>query len=352
MTKKMVFRLTLIFFAAALISVNVWAQPGSAELQELYNAAKAEGEVIWHVIGPGGPWEPVAKMFAKKYPGIKVKPFSSSLSRMPARLITEAQSGKITLDVASCNPQYIIPLLERDLLVKLDWSKLIPGLNPDKVLMDGYFLNITDDPLFWVYNTDLVKENEAPKSWDDLLDPRWKGYKISIRAMAGQLIGLYPRWSEKPNEVIAYLKKLRDQEIQGAANIGDAMRRVASGECKVGIFRSNEFILMKEQGAPLGFCPIAPAVVTPTGNILPKGVPHPNAAKLLLSWIHSPEGAAEIKKANHRAVITGPDSSSSARVLHEAGVKFIRVANTAEECKEYMAFEKAANAAMGWGIKN
>ena len=349
MTRKIGSLIIAGFLMVAFMPATNWAGP--AEIQKLYEAAKAEGEVVWHVFGPTGPWEPIVKAFEKKYPGVDAKPFGHSVSRMPARLITESQAGRLTLDIPSANPQYIPPLLERNLLVKEDWVKFIPGLVTERILMDGYFLNVTDDPLVWVYNTDLVKRNEIPKSWDDLLDPKWKGHQISIRAMGGHLIGLYPRWRKNPDAVIAYLKKLNKQEIQGAANLGEAFGRVANGECKLGVFRSNSFINMKNDGAPIGLCPIGPSVTTPTGNVLLKDVPHPNAARLLLSWLHSPEGAAVSMKANKIGVITGPDSTPSARLLSGAGIKFIRVATTTEDCKDYMAFEKAANAAMGWGKK-
>jgi len=349
MTRKIGFSIIIGFLLVAFMPANILA--GSADIQKLYEAAKAEGEVIWHVFGPTGPWEPMVKEFEEKFPGVDVKPFGHSVSRMPARLITESQAGKLTLDIPIANPQAIGPLLERDMLLKEDWAKISPGLESEKLLMDGYFLNITDDPLVWVYNTDLVKKSEVPKSWDDLLDPKWKGHQISIRAMAGHLIGLYPRWRENPDEVIAYLKKLNKQEIQFAANLGEAFGRVANGECKLGIMRSNSFLNMKNDGAPVALCPIGPAVTTPTGNVLLKDVPHPNAARLLIGWIHSSEGAASAMKANNVGIITGPDSTPSARLLSKAGIKFIRVAITAEDCKDYNAFEKAGNAAMGWGKK-
>ncbi|MFW2369065.1 MAG: ABC transporter substrate-binding protein [Desulforhopalus sp.] len=349
MIKKMASALFFIVFAFAMIPAKSGA--GTMEIEKLYEAAKAEGEVVWHVFGPAGPWESVAKAFEEKYPGIDVKPFGHSVSRMPARLITEAQAGKLTVDVPSANPMYILPLLERDMLLKEDWGKIVPDLNPEVVLMDGYFLNETDDPLIWVYNTNLVKEDEVPKSWEDLLDPRWKGHQISVRAMAGQLIGLYPKWKENPDEVIAFLKKLNAQELQSAANLGEAFRRVATGECKVGIFRSNSYLKMKSDGAPIAIAPIGPAVTTPTGNILLKGAAHPNAARLLLSYLHSPEGAAVAAEAVKIGVITGPKSTPTAELLTSAGMKFERIANTLEECEDYMAFEKAANEAMGWGKK-
>jgi len=349
MARRIAFFIIVGFIMVAFMPANNWAGP--AEIQKLYVAAKAEGEVVWHVFGPTGPWEPIAKAFEEKYPGVDAKPFGHSVSRMPARLITESQAGNLTLDIPSANPQYILPLLKRNMLVKEDWAKIIPGLESERVLMDGYFLNVTDDPLVWVYNTDLVKKNEVPRNWDDLLDPKWKGYQISIRAMAGHLIGLYPRWRENPDEVIAYLKKFSKQELQGGANLGEVFRRVANGECKLGIFRSNSFINMKNDGAPIGLSLIGPAVTTPTGNILPKNIPHPNAARLLLSWLHSPEGAAVAVKAAKIGVITGSESTPSARLLKKAGIKFIRVATTGEECKNYMEFEKVANAVMGWGKK-
>lgn len=349
MTRKIGSLIIIGLLMVAFMPSNILAGP--ADIQKLYEAAKAEGEVIWHVFGPTGPWEPMVKEFEKKYPGIDVKPFGHSVSRMPARLITESQAGKLTLDIPSVNTQAIGPLFERDMLLKEDWAKISPGLEPQKVLMDGYFLNVTDDPLIWAYNTDLVKANEVPKSWDDLLDPKWKGHQISIRAMSGHLIGLYPKWRENPDDVIAFLNKFNKQEVQGAANLGEAFGRVANGECRLGVMRPNSFLNMKADGAPIEICPIGPAVTTPTGNVLLKGIPHPNAARLLLGWIHSAEGAAEGMKANNVGIITGPDSTPVAKLLDKTGIEFKRVAVSAEDCNDYNAFEKAANAPMGWGKK-
>jgi iron(III) transport system substrate-binding protein len=291
----------------------------------------------------------MAKAFEAKYPGIKVRTFSSRGSQMPARIITEAAAGKLSVDVGTCaGLDELLPLLERDLIASYDWTK-ISDLNPEDMLFDGRLIPHHDAPMVWVYNPTLVAKKDIPRSWDDLLDPMWKGSKISIRTNANNLAGLYPAWQKDPEKVIQYLGQLRKQEIMPAPGGVMGASRVATGETPIGVVRSVLVPVFERKGTPLPLSPIGPAVASPFAFYTPKakGVPHPNAARLFIGWTHTKEGMAAFVKAGR-----GPgapcDASTVAKLLCDNGIEFIRINKTIEGIKEFRKFVGEAAKAMGW----
>ena len=342
MTKKLF--ATVICLSITLFSINGFAAPSESAIRELYQAAKAEGAVVWQVPGSVAMWKPVVKTFREKYPDIDLKVFSGNLSAMPARIITEARAGKLSLDLATSNPESMLPLIERDALEKFDPSAT-SDLNPDILFMNGLLHNYGDTPLVWVYNTKLVSKKDVPRTKEDLLDPKWKGNKIGLRGIGKTVSWLLPEWRENPQKVVSYLEKLREQEIFWAARMFEQYKRVATGECMIGIYRTSGFFNMKKDGAPIALCPISPGVSTPTGAILPKGVQHPNAARFLLSWLDSSEGRTALD--NIRFSPGDPcDASAVARLLCDNGIKHMRIATTAEGAKEYLNFQKDVTKAL------
>jgi iron(III) transport system substrate-binding protein len=330
----------------ALLAVSSWAAPSKQTLQELERAAKAEGEVIWQVVGSAPMWQPAADAFHAKYPDIKVTVFSAGASEMPGRIITEAKANKISLDVGNTNPEFMLSLIERDLVVKYDWTKT-SDMEPSAIVMDGLLVNLSDNPMVWAYNTKLVSKGDMPRSWEDLLHPRWKGFKITMLSNGQQVNGLLPEWRKNPEKVKGYLEKLRDQQIMSTPRIMDSYQRVANGECLIGVFRIAGYETMKEQGAPLALCPISPAAATPTGAMLIKGAPHPNAGKLLISWLAGPEGRAQLLKISFGKA-EPCDASSVAKLLCDHGLQFVRLGRTLEEVKELRDFVAMATKTLGF----
>jgi ABC-type Fe3+ transport system substrate-binding protein len=157
---------------------------------------------------------------------------------------------------------------------------------------------------------------------------------------------MYLEWQKNPTKVIQYLEQLRKQEIMWASNTQEAYNRVATGECMVGVFRSNGFTKMKQDGAPIELAPISYAVSSPTGAILVEGVPHPNAARFLVSWLHSPEGRGALEEIGF-SLAEPCDASAFARVLCNTGIKFAQLSKTMEEAKKYLVFQDDAAKALG-----
>ena len=314
-------KLSLILFAVVtiLFSVNGLAAPSDTTVSDLYNAAKAEGKVTWQFLGPVNMVKPIADAFQAKYPDIKVSVFSYGATLIATRIITEASAKKLSLDIATAFPNYFIPLLERKLLTKHDWTKI--GVSKGNILLDGTSVATQDTPYIWFYNKNLVSKAEVPKTWEDILDPRWKGGKITVRAAPSALAPLFPLWKKDKQRVADYLEKLRKQEVVAGKRGAEVASRVASGECPLGKVAAELVVNLIAGNAPVGVCPISPTAGSPVVAAIPQHVPHPNSAKLFIAWLSSPEGRAASKKAG-MGVATPCDASSLAQLLCDNGITY------------------------------
>lgn len=277
-------------FLAALVFATfpvhaAYAQP----LQSLYAAAKTEGEVtIW---SPNSEiMEFQVPAFKKQFPGIQVNFFEIRPSDSVARIIAEANQGIVSLDIGTGRYAAVSPLIARDLIQSYDdWTKIFKGLNPSAISPDGKFLANGDNVFVLAYNTNLVKPEEAPRSWDDLLAPKWKG-KILIepRGVAFAYMGLV--WGEE--KMVAYVRNLKEQVgsfVKGGTTVAQQLA-AGAGHLAVGAY-SYKILQLKSDGGPVDYSKTAsPLAATGQDIFVMKGAKHPNAAKLLVGWLASKDG--------------------------------------------------------------
>jgi iron(III) transport system substrate-binding protein len=153
-------------------------------------------------------------------------------------------------------------------------------------------------PLTIAYNTRLVPANEAPKSWRDLLNPKWKG-KIAMESdhlvwYAGMLKVL---GKEKGRQFMTALSK-QNIRLVGGASIG--MNLLAAGEFPIFSSRANQTEIFKMRGAPVDWVKDPDPLLSQFHAAgIAKNPPHPNAARLLLDFLLSEE-AAEIVAESQR----------------------------------------------------
>ena len=144
MTKKLF--LSVIVLTVTLLSAGTsFAAVSEQAIQDLYKAAKAEGEVIWQVGGTLRTYTPAAKAFEAVYPGVKCSVIEISATTIHTRIITEAAAGRVSLDVGGTMTDILLPLLKRDLLIKQDWSRITDS-DPNLILFDGAFVISYDHP--------------------------------------------------------------------------------------------------------------------------------------------------------------------------------------------------------------
>jgi len=267
------------------------APPASAVTPALIEAAKKEGKVVWYTSVDLPLAEKVAKAFEAKYPGVAVRVERSGAERVFQRIGQEYGSNIHACDVVnSSDAAHSIVWKKGNLLeayVPEDVAKFYPAEHKD---VDGMFASFRVWVCIIAYNTDLVKKEEAPKSFADLLDAKWKG-KI-VKAHPGYSGTIMTATFQMQRDLgWGYFEKLAAQNIMQVQSSADPPKRLALGERAV-MADGNEYNIfqIKEKNGPVEAVYAtegSPLIVGPTGMF--KAAPNPNAAKLFVNYSFSPE---------------------------------------------------------------
>jgi len=254
-------------------------------LQKIYPAAKAEGEVIFNTrrIEEVGGKKGIEK-FQKRFPGIKLTFIGSSASKFVARAITEAKAGSLSIDAFRASPSRAKSLADRDLLLSISLKELTD--QPVDAQFNNRYFKTSDHIGNFAYNTELVSEAERPKSYQNLLDPKWKR-KIVLDARGSSLAHLESVWGKE--KFWHFVRAIKKQKPIWAGRNSESMAKVMAGEGYVGNASYSAVMALQRKGAPIEFLFLSPSRAKVRGVGILKG-PHPNAAKLFLGWLLSPEG--------------------------------------------------------------
>jgi iron(III) transport system substrate-binding protein len=258
---------------------------------DLIEAARKEGKVSYYAAIQLEVAERLGKMFEAKYPGISVAVERSGAERIFQRIAQEQGSGIHAVDVANST----------DVSHYLEWKKngWLAAYLPEEVAKHFPADQIDPDGMYatacaWLeaigYNTNLVKPEDAPKSYADLLDPKWQGKLVKGHPSYSGAI-LTTTFILSRDLGWSYLEKLAKQKVMQVQSAGDPPIKIMLGERAV-MADGNDYnlILFKDQGKPVEVVyPIegSPLIIVPSGVF--KNAPHPNAARLFQSFFFSRE---------------------------------------------------------------
>jgi iron(III) transport system substrate-binding protein len=274
--------------AASGFITPVRAAPPEAQkiTPELIDAAKKEGKVTWYTSVDLTVAEKVAKAFEAKYPGVAMRVERSGAERNFQRIGQEYASKIYVCDVVNSSDAAHLVIWKRQGLlapyVPEDVARYFPATHKDP---DGMFASWRVTLSIIAYNTKLVKAEDAPKSYADLLDPKWMskivkahpGYSGTIMTATQQLSrDLGWEWFEK-------LAKQKVLQVQSAT---EPPRKIAAGERAV-MADGGEYLVteLKAKGDPVE--PVyasegTPLVTGPSGVMV--RATNPNAARLFYAW--------------------------------------------------------------------
>ncbi len=296
---KLLLRAPMLVFLLAAQAVSP-AHAAGADAA-LVAAATKEGALVWYsTLIVNQITRPLALAFEKKYPGIKVQYSRATSSDVALKITNEARAGRLQADVFD-GTNTIDPLQDAGLVEPylVDAAKSYPQDYRDKAglwtTMNVYFLTVG-------YNTDLVKGADIPKTYDDLLNPKWAGkmawttdptssgppgFIQNILAVKGKETGM------------DYLSKLAAQKpVNIPASQRVVLDKVIAGEFPIGLMIFNHHVAISaEKAAPIAWARTEPLVATANLLSIVKGAPHPNAAKLFVEYVLSEEGQREVAKA-------------------------------------------------------
>lgn len=271
--------------------------PSDADVAaKLYEAAKKEGEVMVYTPGTTQEWEELAAEFSKKFPGIKATAFSGTSEAIRDKVLTEARAKKTIGEVVLRNTF-------EDLNTYIREAVLEPYLSPE---VKNYDKNHYDPNGLWTihnyivdliqYNTQAISKEQAPKSYQDLLKPEFKG-KLGLEANALAWFTSMLTIMGK-DKGIDYMKKLAEQKPRLVSGHTNLHKLVVSGEIPISVYMYHfRSVVDKAKGAPIEW--VDPVEVTPTlPNFvsLVKNVPHPNAARMMIDFSLSAAGAEIMTK--------------------------------------------------------
>jgi iron(III) transport system substrate-binding protein len=280
---------TILFLCSTFAAFPIdkaFAQPQKDHTANLIKGAKKEGQILWYTTLYAPDVEVMLKSFRKKYPFIKPKYLRIGTQTLMNRVLGEARAKRFIWDVLSITGSEAEILNRKGLFAKY-FSPERKFYPKGRMHPEGYWTDYYVNLQVIAYNTRLVSPEEVPKTWNDLLDPKWKGKMGMDNKDYDWFAYMMKLMGEK--KCLEYMKKLGEQNLQirGGKTLNSQL--VAAGELSIGIALYNQRIeRMKADGAPLEWFPMEGVLFPRIHPIaISSQAPHPNASKLFVDFILS-----------------------------------------------------------------
>jgi len=273
---------TLLLLAAGSLS-NVRAASTDATL----DAAKREGEIVFYASMNLAEANIMIAEFEKRYPSLQVKLNRAGSEKLLTRVLAEARAKRVAADVIQ-TVEFSMHILKRSGVLA---RYIAPSdfLYPKNFKDEGFWTTVYYNPYVTAYNTRLVAPRMAPKTYDDLLDPKWKGKMTMEDTKADWFAGMLQIMGQERG--LQYMRQLAKQEPMLREGHELLAQLIAAGE---GFFDINipasSVDRMKEKGAPIDWIALGEAPAIMVGIGLASQAAHVNAAKLFMDFALSREG--------------------------------------------------------------
>ena len=268
---------------SAQSSAEVAAYAGADRAERLVAGAKREGTLTVYTSAAVADMAPVTAAFEKKY-GVSVKVWRASSEAIVQRSVTEARGGRFDADVFETGGAALEALHREQLLQQLK-PPPAADLNPAALTSHGEWTGTRYNVFVAAYNTQRVRREELPKSYDELLDARWKG-RLGIEAADSDWFGaVIDRLGEARG-----LKLFRDIVAANGISVRSGhtllANLVVTGEVPLALttytFRAEQ---LKKSGAPVDWLTIPPTIARFEGTGVARRAPHPHAAILFFEFL-------------------------------------------------------------------
>jgi iron(III) transport system substrate-binding protein len=254
------------------------ALTGAERLKRLAEGAKKEGVVSIYTSMPLDDMAALTSAFEAKY-GVKAKVWRSGSEKILQRGLLEAKANRFEVDVFETNSPETEVLSREKVLIAGNspfLNELIPQAIPSHKEWIATRLNI----FTCAYNTKLVKKEELPKTYQDLLDPKWKG-KLSVEADDSDWLAETVMKMGEEKGLALFREIARKNAVSVRKGHTLLSNLVASGEVPLALTVYNYKIeQMKNSGAPIDWFALDPTIARPNANGVARNAPHPHAALL------------------------------------------------------------------------
>lgn len=277
-----------LFFLLLLWSALGLHKPGLArEDDDRVGGAKREGNVAVYSTMTLDDNQRVLTEFGKKYPFLKVSVYRTGGAALLSRILIEERAGKSEFDFVIGRGDMMLPMKKKGLLAKY-FSPEQRFYDEDLKDLQAFWTAMYLTPIVLGFNTRMLRAKEAPKTYEDLLDPKWKG-KISLDSTGyAFLMGLERAWGE--TRAREYLKRLAAQKPIVQRGNTARLQLAVAGEFPLLITYNYMVQGLATKGAPVDWVALEPVVVQINPVMIAAKGRHPNAARLLMDFVLSREG--------------------------------------------------------------
>ena len=261
---------------------------GTDRMQRLVDGAKKEGKLSIYTSAQSEDIGALVAGFEKKY-GLAVTLWRSGSEKVLQRAVTEARANRHTVDVIETNgPE--LESLHREKVLQAVKSPQVLNIMRQAIRPHGEWVGTRLNVFVQAYNTKLVKKEDLPKKWEDLLHPRWKG-KLGIEAEDQDwLAGMVSELGEAKG-VKLFKDIVAAQGISVRKGHTLLTQLVVSGEIPFALtvynYKAEQF---KQKGAPIDWLSVSTPIARPNGIGITKHAPNPHAAVLFFDYELSEEG--------------------------------------------------------------
>ncbi|HEX2386123.1 MAG TPA: extracellular solute-binding protein [Candidatus Binatia bacterium] len=288
---------------AAVLAVAGFAflGPRFAEAQstpDLAAQAKKEGALVWYTTLSVPEANEFSAAFEKLYSPIRIEIFRSGAGAISNRIFSEYAAKNYRFDVVQgISSRGVIPALRRRGIIAAYPSPEYKFVANDLKDKDGYWSAMYVNTIVLAYNTRMVKPAEAPKTYDDLLHPRWKGKKISNDTENfAWFDGLLKYWGRE--KALAYFRKLAAQEQVFQRGSRGRIQLAMAGEFPLTIAYGPHVQGYTSRRAPIDWVALEPVVFIFDSVSMAGKPPHPAAAKLFIDFLFSKSSQQKLREMN------------------------------------------------------
>jgi iron(III) transport system substrate-binding protein len=260
--------------------------PAAEREKKLIDGAKKEGEMVWYTNSGIENATRYIQGFKKKYPFINANFWRSKTRQVTQRVVAEANAGKHLVDVIKPSTDLLPIFLEKNLVARYETP--LRAIFPAHA-KSPFYTNMNYAFRVFAYNPRKVSAKDMAKSWEELLNPKWKNEILFDESSLEEVMALLAAWGKE--RTVNYLTKLSQQQLLIRTGRDTTTQMMMAGEAAMAVTTygyNNESL--RAQNAPIDWVAqdLIPTLIYPL--TLARNAPHPHAAALFYDYLISEEG--------------------------------------------------------------
>ena len=317
-----------VFLLVSLLAALVWAQDRDA----IITKAKEEKEFVYYSTTDIRDGTAMVHAFQKKYPFIEPKLFRLGSTQVVVKVLQEHRGGAHLFDVISATSFQFYEIFKENLFQKYE-SPERRAFAEDFKDKEAYWVSAYHNASVMAYNTKLLKPTDLPKSYDDLLDPKWKGKML--------MDSRETEWYASMLQILGREKGLRlmrglaKQDLSFRPGRTLITQVLSVGEAPLAVNDYDHLVQSaKKLGAPVESLPATPVISRVTPIALGRYAPHPNVGKLFIDFALSEEGQKILRGFGRSSARKGIEPDN----LQQKGIKLY--VSDISLAKDYARYDK------------